>query len=79
MLYISASSTDNPDESVINTLNPRDEFIQRASDYGQSNHAAPETIIYKLRDGIWVITEIDIQPFEAFFQAGKPIYSAKFV
>ncbi|XP_073125637.1 F-box protein At4g00755-like isoform X2 [Henckelia pumila] len=80
---ISASSTDNyPDESVVNTLNPRDRFIRRASYWsskGQSDPAASETLIYKLRDGIWVITEIDIQPFEAFFQAGKPIYSAKFV
>lgn len=80
---ISASSTDNyPDESVVNTLNPRDRFIRRASYWsskGQSNPAASETLIYKLRDGIWVITEIDIQPFEAFFQAGKPIYSAKSV
>ncbi|KAL3814871.1 hypothetical protein ACJIZ3_016139 [Penstemon smallii] len=80
---ISASSTDNyPDESVVNTLNPRDRFIRRASYWsskGQSNPDAPETLIYKLRAGIWVITEIDIQPFEAFFQQGKPIYSAKSV
>ncbi|KAL0428931.1 UNVERIFIED_CONTAM: F-box protein [Sesamum radiatum] len=80
---ISASSTDNyPDESVVNTLNPRDRFIRRASYWsskGQSNPEVPEMLIYKLRAGIWVITEIDIQPFEAFFQPGKPIYSAKFV
>lgn len=65
---VSASSTDNyPDESVVNTLNPRDRFIRRASYWsskGQSNPEVPETLIYKLRAGIWVITEIDIQPFE---------------
>lgn len=65
---VSASSTDNyPDESVVNTLNPRDRFIRRASYWsskGQSNPDAPETLIYKLRNGIWVITEVDIQPFE---------------
>ncbi|KAI3444606.1 hypothetical protein Pfo_001271 [Paulownia fortunei] len=80
---VSASSTDNfPDESIVNTLNPRDRFIRRASYWsskGQSNPAVPETLIYALRTGIWVITEIDIQPFEAFFQPGKPIYSAKSV
>ncbi|KAG8391765.1 hypothetical protein BUALT_Bualt01G0221000 [Buddleja alternifolia] len=80
---ISASSTDNyPDESVVNTLNPKDRFIRRASYWsstGQIDPEVPETLIYKLRDGIWVITEIDIQPYEAFFQDGKPIYSAKFV
>ncbi|KAH6789502.1 F-box family protein [Perilla frutescens var. frutescens] len=80
---VSASSTDNyPDESVVNTLNPRDRFIRRASYWsskGQSNPEVPETLIYKVRAGIWVITEIDIHPFEAFFQQGKPIYSAKSV
>ncbi|XP_042066308.1 F-box protein At4g00755-like isoform X2 [Salvia splendens] len=80
---VSASSTDNyPDESVVNTLNPRDRFIRRASYWsskGQSNPDVPETLVYKLSAGIWVITEVDIQPFEAFFQMGKPIYSAKFV
>ncbi|KAL0425945.1 UNVERIFIED_CONTAM: F-box protein [Sesamum radiatum] len=68
---ISASSTDNyPDESVVNTLNPRDRFIRRASYWsskGQSNPEVPEMLIYKLRAGIWVITEIDIQPFEVNF------------
>ncbi|KAL2460730.1 F-box domain-containing protein [Abeliophyllum distichum] len=78
-----ASSTDNyPDESVVNTLNPKDRFIRRASYWsstGQNDPDVPETLIYKLRDGIWLVTEIDIQPFEAFFQPGKPIYSAKYV
>lgn len=78
-----ASSTDNyPDESVVNTLNPRDRFIRRASYWssaGQSDPNMPETLMYKLRDGIWLVTEIDIQPFEAFFQPGNPIYSAKSV
>ncbi|CAA3000508.1 Hypothetical predicted protein [Olea europaea subsp. europaea] len=78
-----ASSTDNyPDESVVNTLNPRDRFIRTASYWsseGQSDPYIPETLMYKLRDGIWLVTEIDIQPFEAFFQPGKPIYSAKSV
>ncbi|KAL7121265.1 hypothetical protein ACP275_02G172400 [Erythranthe tilingii] len=80
---VSASSTDNyPDESVVNTLTPRDIFVRRPSYWsskGQSNPEVPETLIYKLQDGIWVITEINIQPFEAFFQPGKPLYSAKSV
>ncbi|KAL2485377.1 F-box protein [Abeliophyllum distichum] len=78
-----ASSTHNyPDESVVNTLNPKDRFFGRASYWsstGQNDPDVPETLIYKLRDGIWLVTEIDIQPFEAFFQPGKPIYSAKYV
>ncbi|KAL7158636.1 hypothetical protein ABFS83_02G157400 [Erythranthe nasuta] len=80
---VSASSTDNyPDESVVNTLTPRDIFFRRPSYWsskGQSSPEVPETLIYKLQDGIWVITEINIQPFEAFFQPGTPLYSSKFV
>lgn len=65
---ISASSTDNfPDESVVNTLHPKDLFIRRPSYWsskGQSNPEVPEMLTYKLKTGIWVITEIDIQPFK---------------
>ncbi|XP_051122681.1 F-box protein At4g00755-like [Andrographis paniculata] len=80
---VSASSTDNyPDESIVNTLNPRDRFIRRASYWSSKGHSdpeVPESLIYKLRAGLWVLTEIDIQPFEAFFQPGKPLYSPKSV
>ncbi|KAL8500107.1 hypothetical protein ACS0TY_019923 [Phlomoides rotata] len=80
---VSASSTDNfPDESITNTLHPRDRFIRRPSYWsskGQSKPEVPETLVYKLRTGVWAITEIDIQPFKAFFQHGRPIYSAKSV
>ncbi|CAA0820793.1 F-box protein [Striga hermonthica] len=78
---VSASSTDRmPDESILNTLNPRDRYIRTASYWsskGQSDPSVPETLVYKLKAGIWVITEVDIQPFEAFFQIGSPLYSAK--
>ncbi|GAA0166781.1 hypothetical protein LIER_21861 [Lithospermum erythrorhizon] len=79
---ISASSTDNyPDESIINTLNPRDRYINRGSYWsskGQSDPAVPETLIYNLRANLCVVTEFRIQPFEAFFQPGNPIYSAQY-
>ncbi|CAI9101707.1 OLC1v1039099C1 [Oldenlandia corymbosa var. corymbosa] len=79
----SASSTDNyPDESVVHTLDPRDRFARRASYWsskGQKDPSVPETLIYKLKSDFCVITEIDIQPFEAFFQMGYPIYSANSV
>lgn len=80
---ISASSTDNyPFESIKNTLDPRDRFQLRAlywSSKGHKDPSVPETLIYKLKADFCVITEIDIQPFEAFFQLGNPIYSAKSV
>ncbi|KAI4354983.1 hypothetical protein L6164_003802 [Bauhinia variegata] len=80
---IGASSTDNyPEESIVNTLDPRDRVPGRAlywSSKGQSNPGVPETLTYKLFSQICDITEIIIQPFQAFFQMGLPIYSAKSV
>ncbi|KAK1560431.1 hypothetical protein Q3G72_026621 [Acer saccharum] len=79
---IAASSTDNfPMESIYNTLNPS-KRARRASYWsskGQSNPAVPETLTYKLDGDLCLINEINIQPFQAFFQPGGPIYSAKAV
>jgi hypothetical protein len=76
---ISASSTDNyPDESIQNTLEPSDRVGNRASYWsskGKSDPSAPETLIYKLVAKLCVVTEIHIQPFQAYFQYGLPIYS----
>ncbi|KAL4188198.1 hypothetical protein AMTRI_Chr09g22710 [Amborella trichopoda] len=80
---IGASSTDNyPDESIENTLNPSPREFERPSYWssqGASNIEAPETLTYKLKSKLCVIHEIDIQPFQAYFQRGSPIYSAKAV
>uniref|UniRef100_A0A6P4APF9 F-box protein At4g00755 n=1 Tax=Ziziphus jujuba TaxID=326968 RepID=A0A6P4APF9_ZIZJJ len=80
---IGASSTDNyPEESIDNTLEPRDIVARRASYWsskGQSDPSVPETLIYKLDSDFYVVTEINIKPFRAFFQLGFPIYSAKYV
>lgn len=78
-----ASSTDNfPEESINNTLDPRDEIQRRFSYWsskGQKNPDVPETLIYRLKAGICLVTEIGIRPFRADFQNGMPIYSAKSV
>ncbi|KAG4992753.1 hypothetical protein AAZX31_09G243200 [Glycine max] len=80
---VGASSTDNfPQESIDNTLEPRDYINGRYcywSSDGQSNPNVPETLTYELVSQICVITEINIQPFQADFQRGSPIYSAKSV
>lgn len=80
---IVASSTDNyPEESISNTLVKSDRVARRASYWsskGHSNPAVPETLTYKLVADLCVITEIRIQPFQAYFQWGLPIYSAKSV
>ncbi|KAK9291392.1 hypothetical protein L1049_019339 [Liquidambar formosana] len=82
---IVASSTDNyPEESIQNTLEPNnaDEVEQRAlywSSKGESDPTVSETLIYKLIANLCVITEIHVQPFQAYFQFGHPIYSAKAV
>lgn len=65
---ICASSTDNyPEESIHNTLEPRDRVARRASYWsskGQSNPAVPETLLYKLAGDLCVINEVSIQPFQ---------------
>ncbi|KAG6716807.1 hypothetical protein I3842_04G067400 [Carya illinoinensis] len=80
---ISASSTDNyPDESIQNTLEPRDSVEGRASYWsseGENDPNVPETLTYKLVANLCVVTEIRVQPFEAYFQYGFPIYSSKAV
>ncbi|MBA0790879.1 hypothetical protein Gohar_015496, partial [Gossypium harknessii] len=80
---IIASSTDNyPEESICNTLEPRDRVARTASYWsskGQKNPAVPETLTYRLIADLCVVTEIKIRPFQAYFQFGYPIYSAKSV
>ncbi|XWS61117.1 hypothetical protein CRYUN_Cryun07bG0097600 [Craigia yunnanensis] len=80
---ISASSTDNyPEESIHNTLEPQDRIEHRASYWsseGQNDPAVSETLIYKLMAKMCLVTEIHVQPFQAFFQYGFPIYSSKAV
>lgn len=80
---IIASSTDNdPEESIYNTLEASDLVGRRASYWsskGQFKPDVPETLIYKLVSNLCVVTEINIRPFQAFFQSGLPIYSAKAV
>ncbi|XP_071706825.1 F-box protein At4g00755-like [Rutidosis leptorrhynchoides] len=80
---IVASSTDNyPQESIHNTLEPGDRVDQRASYWsseGDFDPTVPETLVYKLTANLCVITEIHIHPFQAYFQFGFPIYSAKAV
>ncbi|XP_021748466.1 F-box protein At4g00755-like [Chenopodium quinoa] len=80
---ISASSTDNyPEEGLHNTLESRDRIGRRPSYWsssGQSNPEVPERLTYKLISDFCIITEINVQPFQAFFQSDSPIYSAKAV
>ncbi|XP_028054005.1 F-box protein At4g00755-like [Camellia sinensis] len=80
---IFASSTDNyPEESIQNTLEPSDRVEQRASYWsseGESDPTVPEILDYKLISKLCVITEIHVQPFQAYFQFGFPIYSARAV
>ncbi|KAG2711210.1 hypothetical protein I3760_04G066900 [Carya illinoinensis] len=87
---ISASSTDNyPDESIRNTLEPRDR-VEGSPSYwssgGENDPNVPETLTYKLVNNLCVVTEIRVQPFlensvyiSAYFQYGFPIYSSKAV
>ncbi|XP_059288245.1 F-box protein At4g00755-like, partial [Lycium ferocissimum] len=80
---VSASSTDHyPDESIVHTLVPRDRYQDLPSHWSSIGHSDPnasETLVYKLKADLCVITEIKIQPFKVYFHQGKPICSAKSV
>ncbi|KAI3876184.1 hypothetical protein MKW98_029136 [Papaver atlanticum] len=82
---ISASSTDDYlTENIHNTLEPRDRVDGIASYWssmGERNPEVPETLTYKLVSKLCFITEINIQPFQVFFDEHMdfPICSAKAV
>ncbi|KAI3960561.1 hypothetical protein MKW92_042245 [Papaver armeniacum] len=77
---ISASSTDHyPEEMIHLTLEPTDRVYGRPSYWsslGESNPEVPETLTYKLVSKLCFITEINIQPFQVFYD-DFPICSAK--
>ncbi|KAK4397319.1 F-box protein [Sesamum angolense] len=81
---ISASSTDHdPNESIVNTLSPWSRSQWGIASYwsskGHSDPDVPETLTYRLKAGISIVTEIDIQPFEVYWEPDRPICSAKSV
>ncbi|XP_047342434.1 F-box protein At4g00755-like [Impatiens glandulifera] len=80
---IVASSTDNyPDETIENTLEPSDRVDRRASYWsseGEDDPTVPEALVYNLAANLCIISEIYVQPFQAYFQYGFPVYSAKSV
>ncbi|CAN0891657.1 F-box protein At4g00755 [Linum grandiflorum] len=78
---ICASSTDNyPEETIQNTLQSRDRVENPASYWsskGQAHADVPERLVYKLASKLCLVSEIHLQPFQAYFQYGFPIYSSK--
>ncbi|KAF2539453.1 hypothetical protein F2Q68_00018538 [Brassica cretica] len=80
---ITASSTDRlPEESILNTLDERERIGGTPSYWSSSGHhktSVPETLVYKLKGDLCVITELSIQPFQDFFDPGRPIYSSHYV
>uniref|UniRef100_A0A803PS48 F-box domain-containing protein n=1 Tax=Cannabis sativa TaxID=3483 RepID=A0A803PS48_CANSA len=80
---ISASSTDNyPTESIVHTLQPGDRNQNVASYWsssGQHEPSVPETLLYELVTKMCLVSEIHVQPFQAYFQHRYPIYSCKAV
>ncbi|KQK23871.1 hypothetical protein BRADI_1g76670v3 [Brachypodium distachyon] len=79
---VCASSTDNYQEIMENTLEPQDQIDHQPSYWssrGQDDPDVPEALTYRLTSNICVISEIKLQPFKAFFQIGFPIYSPKMV
>lgn len=80
---IGASSTDNfPHECIQNTLMAGDRWNFQPcywSSKGKEDPGVPEYTLYMLCSDLCLVDEIRIQPFEAYFQRGQPIYSAQCV
>ncbi|KAK3041377.1 hypothetical protein RJ639_001575 [Escallonia herrerae] len=85
---VSASRTDMyPDESIANTLDPRERFLWGYcywSSKGQSDPDVPESLIYGLNASFCIITEINIKPFwpifsQAFQYAQQSVYDFEWV
>lgn len=69
---IVASSTDNfPEECILNTLDERDRIGATPSYWsssGQHKTSVPETLVYKLKGDLCVVTEFSIHPFQGWLQ-----------
>ncbi|KAG2331094.1 hypothetical protein Bca52824_002274 [Brassica carinata] len=80
---IVASTTDNlPEESIFNTLDARGRIGYTPSYWSSTGHhntSVPETLLYKLKGDLCVVTELSIQPLRANFHPGSPIYSSHYV
>ncbi|KAI3764481.1 hypothetical protein L2E82_14490 [Cichorium intybus] len=80
---VSASSTDRyPEESILNTLDPRDKILHRYSYWsskGSDDPETSETLIYNLTASFCVISEICLHPFQDLFQMEFRVYSSRYV
>ncbi|KQK23986.1 hypothetical protein BRADI_1g77410v3 [Brachypodium distachyon] len=79
---VCASSTTGASEMMEHTLEPQDRNNHRPSFWcsqGQDDPNVPEALTYRLTSDICVISEIKLQPFQAFFENGSPIYSPEMV
>ncbi|CAL8471072.1 g10614 [Coccomyxa elongata] len=84
---LSASSTDNPEESVENVLTPLHRFNPalgiRSGSYwsskGSDDEHSSEWLALRLAHPLCLVSAIGVMPFLAFFQRGHPIYAPKAV
>ncbi|PNX97326.1 F-box protein at4g00755-like protein, partial [Trifolium pratense] len=56
------------DKRIANTLEPRDET---------ENGPPHETLVYRLCSNLCLVTEINVQPFQAYYDSGLPMYTTK--
>ncbi|XP_045815766.1 F-box protein At4g00755-like isoform X3 [Trifolium pratense] len=55
-------------KGIANTLEPRDET---------ENGPPHETLVYRLCSNLCLVTEINVQPFQAYYDSGLPMYTTK--
>ncbi|KAK9724566.1 hypothetical protein RND81_05G082700 [Saponaria officinalis] len=77
---VCASSTDRyPDERIENTLMEDQLETTYWSSGGEADQTVPETLVYKLAADLCLISEIHVQPYQAFTEPLDPTYSAEAV
>ncbi|KAK4478059.1 hypothetical protein RD792_017324 [Penstemon davidsonii] len=80
---IAASSTNHYlMQSVVNVMLAQNKYIWGVSFWSSKGHRDPnvlEYIHFRLQSKVCIVNEIHIRPFEAFWEPGNPVYSAKSV
>ncbi|KAH6779831.1 hypothetical protein C2S52_011068 [Perilla frutescens var. hirtella] len=77
---IGASSTYHDEIiNIIHTLTPIDRYSCGSTAFwsskGSADPDAPEHLLYRLRYEICIVSEIDVRPFEAILEPGRPVYA----
>ena len=77
---LAASSTDNPPESVANTLSESTHMTHWSrpcywSSAGTATERGCDWLLYRLTEPLCLVSSVSLRPYEANFQRGDPLYA----